>query len=158
LDNPDAIFSDKTGSVIPDELSPTDDDGYAVPPDSPSYDVLEDPDEQTTDGSGVGSSVVTPTPVPGPSGVAGTNRYVTKQRRRPPSPPRKIIDGSSSGNDNRHDETSTGDGQRDVNDGMDGQGKGEGSNDKNIDYESLKEDNADESMYQPLDRKTMLDK
>jgi hypothetical protein len=85
-----------------------------VPVDSPFYDVLEATDEQTTDGddgkektdlydnqqefndqpnsshgSVVGSSVVTPTPVPGPFDVAGTIRYVTKQRRRPPSPPRK---------------------------------------------------------------------
>jgi hypothetical protein len=156
--------------VIPDEPV-TDVEGYLVPVDSPLYIELEPPDEQTfndendnpqnenkqqhsSHGGGVGRNVNTPSVVPGPSGVAGTNRYVTKQRRRPPSPPRKINDGSSSGNDNRQSVMRTGAGHCDA---IDVHRKGVGLDDdsKSSVYESLKEDHRVVSVYEPLDRTSM---
>lgn len=140
--------------MVPEE--PIDDDGYAVPPDSPHYNELEDPNEQSMVDNGwagkldsnkqqddsreVAGRYVTSSgaTVSGLSDAAG-NKYVTKQRRNPPSPPQKGKDMKEKGVN--------------VNDGTDVKGNDKEGNDMNHDYESLKDDNRD--VYQPLDKNTM---
>ncbi|XP_031570515.1 uncharacterized protein LOC116304868 [Actinia tenebrosa] len=96
-----------TFSKSQDHQRSTHGDGVGNNDVAPLYVSLEVPDGQNTkhndrqtsvytrqpnspDRGGTGSSFLSPSAVLGTEGSAGDNRFVAKQRRRPPSPPRKI--------------------------------------------------------------------